>query len=147
FFLALGAVTFFVSVGGVVLEQAVVPHAAALPGRGETAVRWLWQLVRWAGLLGLGLAAFAALAIRAALWVQPRPEIRGLVGLPQTVGIALIPALVVLASLGAGVLTGRGKYPLACGGMALRAAAIVLVMAARPFSATLTNLTAAFLLG
>ena len=147
FFLALGAVTFFVSVGGVVLEQAVVPHAASVVGQGDLAFRWLWRLARWAALLGLGLAALAALAIQVAARVQPRPEIRALLGAWQTLGVALVPALVVLGSLGAGVLTGRGRYPLVCVGMALRAVGIVLVMVVRPFGARLPDLTTAFLLG
>jgi putative peptidoglycan lipid II flippase len=147
FFLALGAVTFFVSVGGVVLEQAVVPHAASLTGQSDLASRWFRSLARWAGVLGLGLAAIAALAILVAERVQPRAELRSMVGAIETLGIALIPALVIVGSLGAGVLTGRGKYPVVCAGMALRAVGIVLVMVVRPFRATIPDLTTAFLLG
>jgi len=147
FFLALGAVTFFVSVGGVVLEQAIVPHAASVTRLGDLASEWLWRLARSAALFGLGLAVVAGLAIQVAARVQPRPEIRALLGPLPTLGIALVPALVVLGSLGAGVLTGRGRYPAVCAGMALRAGGIVLVMLARPFGAILPDLTAAFLLG
>lgn len=147
FFLGLGAVTFFVSVGGVVLEQAIVPHSASLESGGLAVVQWLWRLARWASVLGLVLAAVAAVSIKVAAALQPRAEIRVLLGSVQIAGIALVPGLVVLGSLGAGVLTGRGRYPLVCGGMALRAVGIVATMIGRPFGSTLPDLTMAFLAG
>lgn len=147
FFLALGAVTFFVSVGGVVLEQAIVPHAASLASDGGRAGEWFWGLARWAAALGASLACVAAVMIKVAAVLQPRADIRELLGGWVTLGVALVPGLVVLGSLGAGVLTARGRYPVVCGGMALRAIGIVCVMISRPFGATLPDLTVAFLAG
>jgi len=63
-----------------------------------------------------------------------------------TLGIALVPALVVLGSLGAGVLTGRDAIPRSAQEWP-SGRGIVLVMLARPFGAILPDLTAAFLLG
>jgi len=145
FFLAFGAITFFVAVGGVVLEQAIVPHAAALRGSGREAVEWLWQLVRTVGLIGVGLSAVSLAAVAIAARLQPRVELRALLTVGRTTGVAMIPTFAVLSSLAAGVLTGTGRYKAVCVGLLVRAVLAVAIVAIQPFQDVFWSLLTAFL--
>jgi putative peptidoglycan lipid II flippase len=145
FFLAFGAVTFFVSVGGVVLEQSIVPHAASLKGSGPHAVEWLWRLIRSVGLLGIGLAATSLLTIQIAVRLQPRPELQALLTLGSSSGVAMIPMFAVVGSLAAGVLTGLGRYQTVCVGLLVRALVAVAIILVQPFRDPFPNLALAFL--